>query len=242
MGSGSVRRRRDKFHAKPGSPLLAFAVILGVGVVLATGLMIIGESQSRPSPAVSTNLQNQNTAEQDVSVTEQSGSTPVHPDVPQQILIGTQPSAQSGTATIPANTLVWTDYKVTSLTNPLGAETQLQVTAQNYDSQVTLAAYINGKLVSNATYTIPPATAPPSAKNAGDLPKQVEFGFSISLPSSIPAGSVLSLSIMSDSPIIIPTNGAELSSSVSASTIPGQLPSANVFFELLPRHIRVFVI
>jgi hypothetical protein len=208
-------------------------VIFGAGIVLAMGLMIAG-LESRAPTADTTNTSQTTTLQENSLTAASSGSNAVHSDLPQTILFGTQPNPESNTTTSPANTLVWTSYEISNLTSPFGAETQLQVTPQNYNSQVTLAAYINGESVSSATYVIPPMTAPPSAGNSNDLPKQYQVGLSLSLPSSISAGSVVSLSVLSTTPIIIYVNTLAQSSSIPSTSIPHQLPSTTPSLNYAP--------
>jgi hypothetical protein len=157
-----------------------------------------------------------------------TSSTIPPPPPPNPVLFGVQIEPGAISNTIPADTLVWTTWTMNSSAGIGWVTTAFAVSAQNANSYVVAAYYINGRLASNLTTAVTPFSMGNGSSTSGGT-------MYVNVPSAsnhaLPAGTVVSLAIFSPDPVKayfndtagVQTNEATLS---PGSGLPAQLPSS----------------
>ena len=205
--------------------LLAFGIIVGfAGLSLASSASgNIDVNAIASSTVVSTSTVYLNST----SINETTTST--FTEHTQNILFGVRavPLQESNTSVIPSDTLVWSTYSVSNSVFVLGAQTQIRVMPENYGSNLSLAVYLDGNLLSSQTYTIQKPMPPPS-HNGSSIPSNatIQAAFSLPISTNVSSGSHLSLAIFCQSPVTIYTSNSTSSSRSSIiASVPSELPS-----------------
>ncbi|MDA4118765.1 MAG: hypothetical protein OK455_10550 [Thaumarchaeota archaeon] len=130
---------------------------------------------------------------------------------------------------IPANTLVWTTWTINNTISMAAAQANLLAGAQNVNSTITIAVYINGQLAAHESDRIPSVTLPGQSS-----PSPVEQTVTITVPmpsgTTLTPGTIVSLAFISSTDIndyFTGTPGVPtLEASVQANSgLPSTLPS-----------------
>ena len=210
------------------SAAVAAIIIIAVAAGAAGTFFVLSGTPGQPSAAQSTSTLTETTSTQSISSTTTSSTLPTHSTSshngtetvsatntvststtntghPTPILVtvfGTSPNGNISTPveTIPANTLVWTNYVMNSSTFVSGVGTEFENYPYNYNTSISMAVYVNGVLTSQNTHLIIPATPPPDHPNA-TLPIPTTQADVVVVNSTLPAGSTVSLAILCATPL-----------------------------------------
>jgi hypothetical protein len=184
-----------------------FVVIILVGVIISFTLLLHPNTPNRGGVA-STSTQ---TTQSLVSV------------VPQRVVLGVLPNPHnSSTQVLPADTLVWETYTLSNTTILVGAEIAIVILPQNYNSNITLAVYVNGTLLNQETYKIPPPIG-------NDNSSSFVYGgtFEVPIERTVSSGSIVALAVFSQTPITVyvSNSGSTFAKQIN-KLLPYQLPAS----------------
>lgn len=161
------------------------------------------------------------------AVTSTSASTATFPQpiTNEHFAFGAQVDAKNSTTeTIPASTIAWTSWRLNATTNVDGADSVFLQAPVNDNSTVTIALYTNGKLAGNETYPIYTPQTPPGSKANSSAIITVELLTAMILNRSTPAGAVISLAVLSPTPITLYLNDRLGVPTYEASVASGSFP------------------
>jgi hypothetical protein len=194
-----------------------FVVIILVGVIISFTLLLHPNTPNRGGVA-STSTQ---TTQSLVSV------------VPQRVVLGVLPNPQNSSAeVIPANTLVWVTYVLSNTTYLVGADTTFVATLQNYNTNVTIAVYVNSVLYRKETTMIPPPII--KGNSTGII---YDVGASVDIQSTIAGGSTITLPIISQAPITVYALNSGSTYESQIEKIPTELPTSA---SILPYLVEIY--
>jgi hypothetical protein len=160
------------------------------------------------------------------AVTSTSASTVTFPQPTTELFaFGAEVNAKNSTTeTVPASTIAWTSWTLNATTNVFGANSVFLQAPVNDNSSVTIALYTNGKLAGNETYPIYTPQTPPGSKANSSAIIAVEFLTVMILNRTAPAGAVISLAVLSPTPITLYFNDRLGVPTYEASVASGSFP------------------
>jgi hypothetical protein len=210
MGMSSRKARRGASRIA-----LGVSAILLVGTAV-TGLYLLGlASPAAVSSSTSSSIPTHTTSSHSGTLTSTLNQTASYSslsatsvrtilgDAPQNILAGVcGPSSRSYTTELlPADTLVWTSYTINTTEYLDSATVSILATTQNYNTTVAALFYLNGSLEASGGSPIPS----PAIIN-GSSPTIYNVGASVTINSTVAAGSQVSLALWSPTPIKVIVN------------------------------------
>jgi len=146
----------------------------------------------------------------------------LEPAESQVIVLGTQPNASRDAVTvIPASQLVWVTYNMPNSSFVEGAEAVFRLNPQNYGSNVSIAVYVNGKLLNVETYEISPLSSP-----VGGTPVIYQTALEVPIQQTIVGDSSVTFAILSQTPITTYVTNAGLTYVSVVDSIPRTIPTS----------------
>lgn len=138
------------------------------------------------------------------------------------------------TETIPADALTWTSWTMSNSTRINGAGTQFPMSPQNYGSNITVAIYINGTLVTRTTYTI----SPPLLANSTTTVSGFEMSVTaLMVSTTVGRGTVVSLSVLCQTSLTAYVSDTGRSYESPSVSLPTQLPISSF---IVPYTIQMY--
>jgi hypothetical protein len=221
-GRGRLENRRSY---RPAVSVVVASIIAIAAVAVIAGALFVSTAASNTQISSQSGTSSASTSTAVVTSTSQEI---IPPNPVYAVVFGTTQSGNVSTpvATIPANTLVWTNYVLNGSTYVWDAGAVFDVYPVNDNSSISIALYVNGELSYQQTGPILTPTLPPDHPNA-TLPVPSSQSISFVVNSTLQAGAVVSLAIICATPLTIQVNHgpADGTYSYSSTSLPSSLPT-----------------
>lgn len=221
-----------KFPGLPGSRRagVSIAVVLALIIVVGaagTGIFFVAAPHNANQSASPEQQDSLSTMTSTVATTSSlPTSTVASAGQPQTVFGFVVNSSADKTAVFPSDTMMWTNYVLSSSSQITGITTAIITTPSSPELNVIMAIYVNGNLISEENYQIGPPV-PPSSSPDLTLPSNFTQANEVTVPlgTTVQAGATISVAIWSNGPLTIQVDNAD---STAHGTYQYALPSSTI--------------